>query len=71
MRITVSRVWKGGEVVAFCNDEVVGAEMELSEFLYALLSEAKLEDEKLKQTLLDAAPKVLSKMKKETSKVVL
>lgn len=71
MRVTVSRVWDGGEVTAFCSDDIVGVDMELDSFLRVLFFEAEITDEETLKKLLNSVPVVLSKMKKETAKVVL
>ena len=71
MKVTVCRVWDRGEVTAFCSDQVVGAEMELDSFLHVLLYEAGILDPKIVQAIIGTAPRVLSRMKQETAKVVL
>lgn len=72
MKITVQRVWDGGEVTAFCSDEVVGAEMEINEFFFVLLTEAGLiQDKALVQKLDEHIPRILGKMKEQTAKVVV
>lgn len=69
MKIIVSRVTGNFEVTAFADFDIIGAQMELNDFLQILASTVGEKD--LAPKLLAAVPKVLDMMKKETAKVVV
>lgn len=69
MKIVVSRVTGNFEVTAFADFDIIGAQMELSDFLRLLAAETG--DVSVEGKLMEALPGVLKLMKDQTVKVVV
>lgn len=69
MKIVVSRLSNGSEVTAFADFDIIGVQMDVSDFLR--LMAYKINEPGLEEKLITNLTEVLNMMKKETVKVVV